>query len=332
MRVLLIALGRMGNRYKEALENYLYDDLSIMTVDPKFPTDERRGHYSTLSEVPDYEFDLAIDARPNEDRLSVFQKLLQRKIPHIVVEKPHAASLQESAEMLALLEAQPEKPRVLMPFYERYGEHYQPHVLTQLKAGPLQSIVISSGAIGLGCNGIHFIDLANHLLGVEPLEVYAHLQTNSIPSPRGAQFTDHSGTIIVRYREGKELLLHMRPDSSVGCNITLMHAHGKIQILEQVEPVMLWLRQARENWGDPYYRTHRETMMEPPCRFEKELVEHMIPAALRDLMNGGTFPGIEDGHRALRVIALAMASHLERRPIAWKDDSFAVETLAFQFT
>jgi predicted dehydrogenase len=333
MQVLLIALGRMGNRYKNALQRHFSEGLSLVTVDPKMPTDQAQQHYATLDEVPEsIAFDLAIDARPNQDRLLVFQALLKRNIPHLIIEKPHAASLNESAEMLTLLKAHKNPPKVLMPFYERYGRHYQPDVLTQLDAGPLQSIVISSGAIGLGCNGIHFIDLANHLFQAEPLEVYAHLQTDSIPSPRGPQFMDHSGTLVVRYPEGKEFLLHMRPDSSAGCNITLLHRHGKIQILEQIEPVMHWLRQPKETWNDPFYRTHREAQIEPPCTFEKDLEDHMIPTALRDLLAGGDFPNIHDGHRALRVIALAMASHLERRPLAWQNDSFVVEELAFQFT
>jgi predicted dehydrogenase len=333
MRVLLIALGRMGCRYRDALQRHFAAGLSLVTVDPKSPTAPGSNHYADLSEVPDeLRFDLAIDARPNQDRLLVFRELLRRQIPHLVVEKPHAASLNESDEMLALLKAQKNPPRVLMPFYERYGLHYHPEHLAKLNAGPLQSIVISAGAIGLGCNGIHFIDLANHLFQAEPVDVYANLQLDSIPSPRGAQFMDHSGTLVVRYPQNREFILHLRSDSSVGCNITLIHPHGKIQILEQIEPEMLWLRQSDDTWAEPFYRTHREVRMEPPCRFEKDLVDHMIPAALRDLLNGGKYPGIQDGHNALRVIALAMASHLERRPVAWQDDAFAVESLAFQFT
>ncbi|HEY9746941.1 MAG TPA: hypothetical protein V6C99_12070, partial [Oculatellaceae cyanobacterium] len=94
MRVLLIALGRMGCRYRDALQRHFAAGLSLVTVDPKSPTAPGSNHYADLSEVPDeLRFDLAIDARPNQDRLLVFRELLRRQIPHLVVEKPHAASL-----------------------------------------------------------------------------------------------------------------------------------------------------------------------------------------------------------------------------------------------
>ena len=332
MQVLLLALGRMGCRYREALTRHFSDNLSIVTVDPKTLTHAAEQHYSHINEVPtDLHFDLAIDARPNQDRLGVFKAFLKRQIPHLVIEKPHAASLNESDEMLALLKQQKNPPKVLMPFYERYGEHYQPHVLNQLDAGALKSVIISAGAIGLGCNGIHFIDLANHLFQADPVEIYANLHIDSVSSPRGAQFKDHSGTILVQYPNG-EFILNMRADSSVGCNVTLMYEHGKIQILEQIEPLMVWYRQSQDTWTDPFYRTHRETQLSTPCTFEKDLIDHMIPKALQNLLNNHKFPNIYDGHKALRMIALAMASHLEKRSLAWQGSSSSVEHLTFQFT
>lgn len=333
MQVLLVALGRMGCRYKEALERHFSQDLHVVTVDPRVPEPQSvTEHYTCLEEVPaDRAFDLAIDARPNQDRLGMFRQFLQRQIPHVVIEKPHATSLAESQEMLALMRAQARPPKVLMPFYERYGRQYLPETLDQLNAGALKSVVISAGAIGLGCNGIHYLDLANHLFGGVPDEVYARLLPDTVPSPRGAQFSDHAGTILAHYPTG-DLVLTMRPDSSVGSNITLVYEHGKIQILEQIEMAWHWYRQPVDTWADPAYRTHREGRLEPPCDFEKDLVDHMIPAGLRDLLSGGRYPSIEDGHAALRLIALAMASHLERRPVGWHEADSLAERLSFQFT
>jgi predicted dehydrogenase len=333
VKVLLVALGRMGNRYKDALERHFSDNLMLVTVDPKMPTEPSQRHYACIADVSeDLRFDLAIDARPNQDRLLMFEQFLRREIPHLVIEKPHAVSLLESSRMIAMLEARENRPRILMPFYERYGRHYKPESLNQLDAGALRSLVVSGGAIGLGCNGIHYIDLANHLLGSKPVEVYAHLVPDSIPSPRGAQFRDHAGTLYVRYDNGGEFILGMRADSSAGSNLTLLYEHGKIQILEQIEMFWAWYRQPEETWQDPPYRTHREVRQEPPCAFEKDLVDQMIPEALADLLAGRSIPDIYDGHAALRVITLAMISHMERRPVAWNEDCPLISEVSFQFT
>jgi hypothetical protein len=57
----------------------------------------------------------------------------------------------------------------------------------------------------------------------------------------------------------------------------------------------------------------------------------MISQGLDDLLQGRVHPTMVDGHRALRVIALAMRSHMERRPLAWHETA-AVDDLVFQFT
>lgn len=332
MQVLLVALGRMGQRYQKAVQTYFGENLTLVTVDPKTPTNPAEHHYATIEDVPqDRAFDLAIDARPNQDRLSMLKEFLARKIPHLVIEKPHATSMAESAEMIALLKSAPHTPRVLSPFYERYGQHYQADTLAQLNAGPLKSMVLSAGAIGLGCNGIHFVDLANHLFQAEPVEVYARLQPGSIPSPRGPQFMDDSGTMIVQYPNNRECVLHLLPDSSVGISIALQYAHGKIQIMNQIHPTWTWYRQPEETWEDPYYRTSRELLVPPPCPYEEIDLVDCIGRGLQDLIHHRPHPNLMDAHNALRVIALAHKSHLERKPIAWSDKA-SVEDITFQFT
>ena len=332
MKALLVALGRMGQRYQQVLQNQFGEQLTLITVDPNPAIPTSATHFRDISDVPtDMTFDLAVDARPNMDRLAMFEAFCQRRIPHIIIEKPHAASMAESHAMLELLGKQTYQPKVMMPFYERYGDHYRPETLKQLDSGELKSIVISSGAIGLGCNGIHMIDLANWLFHAEPQEVFSRLTPQSIPSPRGEQFKDDGGTLWVQYPDQREFILHMRSDSSVGIQITLVYEHGKIQICEQIHPTMEWYQQPKDTWQDPFYRTHRELALTPPCTFEKDLINVMMPRALNDLLNAGPYPNLEDGHRALRVIGLGVASHTQRKPMAWSDKA-SVEDVTFQFT
>ncbi len=328
---LLVALGVMGKRYQKALETVFGEDLNLYTVDPKFPTNHGSRHYADIAEVPDnIAFDIAVDARPNLGRMGVFKHFLVRNIPRIVIEKPSASSMEESRAMLALYQQAVNKPTILVPFYRRFTSAFAPQTLSKLDAGQLKSVVISAGAVGLGCVGIHYVDLANYLFGATPTDVYAQLELGTIPSPRGEQFKDDAGTLIVNYPNGR-FVLNLLSDSTAGANITLLYERGKIQFLDQRGYQWLWFRQPRENWQEPYYKTHQEVMIDPPEPYGFNL-EEMMAKGIRALCDDKvSIPTLEDGHHALQVLALAMKSSQEGRTIAWTDQS-AIEAVSFHFT
>jgi predicted dehydrogenase len=319
----------MGQRYRKVLQTLYTSDISFTTVDPKAAGVAGDQHFESLSQVPrDLKFDLAIDAKPNSERVETFKDFLTREISYIVIEKPPAASMKELSEIQDVLAAAPYKPHVMLPFYQRYAEEFSHETLAKLDAGPLRSIVAAGGAIGLGCNGIHTLDLVSFIYKTLPLEVTAHLVLNSIASPRGENFRDHGGTIHLKYPNGT-LILQIIPDSMSGTQMTLFYDRGKIVILEQ-DGSWQWYRQPKESWTQPYYRTHGDTPTPAPFPFNIQ-IEEIMQKALQKFLHDGNTPNLSDGYHAMKTIALAIASHSHKRTVGWGEDSL-IEHIEFPFT
>ncbi len=78
--------------------------------------------------------------------------------------------------------------------------------LPQLK-GPL-TISINTGTVGIGANGIHYIDLINYLTDAAAIKVVtASIDDTIIPSGRGADFADFGGYAFLDYLNSNKQVL-----------------------------------------------------------------------------------------------------------------------------
>ena len=325
MKVLLIGCGRMGQRYVAALSS-LFPALELTTVDPTTKLPEARHHYAHLEEVGQQDFELAIDAATNERRSERFERLVEWQIPHILIEKPHAQSLRESAHMLAI--AARSKARVMVPFYRRFAAHYAAETLAQLGAGRLTGITITSGAIGIGCNGVHYLDLANYLFAAHPLGVFADLSFDAIGSPRGPQFSDFGGTVYLRYADGS-CTINVDPNSSRGVVVDLSFEFGKVVLHKQREPRWFWYARSPDDRSGPMSRTHLEQEVRPAVALDLDLLD-LIRKGLQALLGDAAFPSLAEGHAVLNQVQTAFdstrsASYL---PFVMRDEAADV----FNFT
>lgn len=338
MNVLLIALGRMGQRYVTALQQAFGDSLNLTTVDP-FVTDgvaESAQHYTDITDVPaDIPFDLAIDARPNIDRPGMLKALVSRAIPYIILEKPSASSVAEIAEMEHFISSLGDKtPKVMVPFYRRFLPAYQPEALSQLDAGDLRHIHATSGAIGLGCNGVHLLDLANWLFGCHPISVSAMLQEDTVPSPRGEQFEDLGGSLLCRYPCGGQLSLTILANSMVGITQQFTYERGKILLTDTPPIQWQWFKQPKSEtgeWESPIYHTHREQAVEPAEPYQMDLVG-LMTTGINALVNNQPVPTLTDGAATLKTIAMAMAASRTGHTQHWDTCTDRIADTQFKFT
>lgn len=324
MKVLLIGCGRMGQRYVAALTS-LFPTLELTTVDPSTRVPESRHHFERLDQVGRKDFALAIDAATNERRSERFERLLSCGIPHILIEKPHAQSLRESAQMVSA--AARSGVRVMVPFYRRFAAHYAAATLAQLGAGRLTGITITAGAIGIGCNGVHYLDLANYLFGGPPQGIFADLSFDSIGSPRGAQFSDFGGSLFMRYAGGS-CTINVDPASSRGVVVDLSFEYGKIVLHKQSEPRWFWYARNDGDRGGPMSRTHLEREVTPATALNLDLLD-LIRKGLQALLGDPIFPSLAEGHVVLNQVQTAFdsARSATYRPFVMRDE--AADTFNF---
>jgi predicted dehydrogenase len=323
-KVLILGYGRMGARYHEVL-NSIYPSAEFTIVDPKY-NGPLRG-YSSLDQVSAAElFDLAVDARPNDQRLFYLKRLAEIGIKKIIVEKPHARTIEESSQMIEI--AEKFQLRVMMPYYRRLGPIFQKEIFEKAGFGDIQNIQVSAGAIGLGCNGVHIIDIANYLLESEPVEIFASLKVDSIESPRGSQFLDTSGIVHIGYSNDKKLILNIDDKNANGSVMILNFDYGRILIKEPPFD-WEWYLLPESSRDGVMYRTHREIKVQPPFVYELDLLK-MMKQGISDFCRGASSPSLRDGHQVLKMVAMAYHSSELKKVVSFKD---SIDTkLQFNFT
>lgn len=231
--LLLIGAGRMGQRHLRGLQEV---EGVIHVVDPQPAVaaavdaiaseanlKARVIHHATLETAFAAVscFDAAILAATAADRLGSFRAVLDHGVRRILLEKPVEQSRARFRETLALAHAHGAK--VQCNLYRRSLEAF--HVLRN--RGPM-TIAVNSGASGLGCNGIHWIDFAHFLAGEGGGRLlFAEIEDTPIASGRGPNFRDYGGRGVFAFADGSRLMLSVGAGSPMSTTFSIVtpHAH-----------------------------------------------------------------------------------------------------------
>lgn len=153
-----------------------------------------------VTAMPEGKFDVAVFSETAEWRFQNFSSFLKHnRADRYLLEKPLSADSAEVEELPTLLaEAQIPIEAVSVNFPRRLW-----NVTARLKELASTSsdvqITINGGAFGLGCNGIHYLDMFLHLAGNGEAEVlFSQLDTTLVSSGRGSQFLDYGGRFLLR--------------------------------------------------------------------------------------------------------------------------------------
>ena len=228
MNVLLIGAGRMGLRHLRGLAEL---DGEVHVVDPRTEA-EKDVHrtakecglkakvcfYTSLQEVPfgEVELDAAILSATAQGRLERLQHVAAHGIRNILIEKPMEQSRKRFREILKLahdtgLQVRCNHYRRSLSFFNTLRE----------QGGPFQ-IVVTSGAFGLGCNGVHWLDFGVYLTKSRTAKMlFGEIETTKIESGRGPSFRDYGGRGLFAFEDGSRLFLSSSADSSAPTIFTI---------------------------------------------------------------------------------------------------------------
>jgi predicted dehydrogenase len=257
LKVLLIGAGRMGLRHLRGVAKEA-DEISIVyhrrNIDKEvrqvLDDCEYKGKLNVVSSIEmaadrGSKFDAAILSATAEKRAKRFEKVIALDIAHILIEKPLEQSRENVLKIQTLANQAKSDIRCNNVFREQpiFGDFCNADATTQM--------TVNAGAIGLGCGGIHWIDLALYLSGGEPGQfVCGKLDHLPIGSGRGEQFKDFGGYGLFEFGDGFTLYLRVEAASSasVVCVITQGHRQLVIDHLSGVS-----VHQRKENANHPNY-------------------------------------------------------------------------------
>lgn len=194
----------MGLRHLEALLSRGY---SVDVYDPSakaqaaaYELAARMSSSHLLRVVSDLSYiqasyDVAVFAEPAQYRLANLKAFLaSSQANRTLLEKPLTATEEE----ISVFESLCHQTNISDSIYVHYIRRSWPHIQSLKNVCESQGdidILVNGGAVGIGCNGIHFIDLLLFLNDYKPTTcTYSFISPTLIPSGRGVNYFDFGGS------------------------------------------------------------------------------------------------------------------------------------------
>lgn len=262
MRVLIIGAGRMGMRHAlgtatvSHVQEVALADISVIAIDNakeqiKNIPDAYKFSFHLLEDIDDLTgFDIGIVSATASDRIGLCQKIVQSGCKYILIEKPLGQSIAEVNELIAFF-----RKRDIMAFVNLNMRVYPDSLKlkSDLESLPQfqgkKRITINTGTVGIGANGIHYLDYLFFLTNADSAKLLsAEIDTTTIPSARGPQFKDFGGWCVISLsKENVEVakaFISVNPESTVFGGWDIIGPHGRITINESSCKRVDYLRKA----------------------------------------------------------------------------------------
>lgn len=218
MEVAVVGLGPHGQRWLKVIGDIPQLNL-VGIVDQKLEkinsVDSEVGKFTSIEELfKTYTIKVLIIATNGPSHASIAIKAMNLGAKFILVEKPMACSISECDEMIRL--ATTLNVRLAVDKVNRHDPVYQ-FIKTKIDSkewGELRSIYIQKPGIGLGCIGIHSFDSINYLIGESPKRVTGWLDKVIQVNPRGNEFSDPGGLVVLEYTNGLRAVISQIEDGA----------------------------------------------------------------------------------------------------------------------
>lgn len=286
--ITIIGAGQLGSRHLQGVLKSNHN-LQVFVVDPnpgslqtakeraeEVVHDHEVSYLTSLDSIPKH-IDLAIVATNANVRASVLQKLLEHcHVPVVVLEKVLFQREEDYPLIGKLLiekgvKAFVNHPRRMFPFYQAIRKELQETNLTGAR------VIVYGVNWGLGCNGLHFSDLFQYLLGQNILEYKGSRIDAEIIDSKREGFKEFTGTLIAQGDAGavfEVISLAAKANEIAPISISIYTRKRRYFIQEGASTTVV-----RLNSENNYTNDHSSHKM----RFQSELTTDLV----NQLLEGG---------------------------------------------
>ncbi len=309
MKVLIFGAGRMGIRHlqgaisiKEVSEVFVLDIKSeVIEAASKTFADNKKVKFGLFKDFStNSKFDYGIIASTAGDRIELCKLAYVAGCKNLMIEKPLGQSYNQVVELCEYLSTVPEMETVVnlnMRMYDTFIKLKKDiNSLSQFDGEKI--FTINTGTIGIGCNGIHYLDLIYFLLDANRSEIVAaDIDDTLIPSGRGADFGDFGGSAVIKYYNNRKYLgkamLSLASGSAVFGSWDIVGSFGKIMVDEISQKRINWLR--KEDSQMPVSRYAADFLQPTEEPFASPFLGDLTARWIENLLIGkNTLPNIKE--------------------------------------
>ncbi len=302
MNILIVGAGRMGMRHALGIATipevkHIYiSDINAEALEQAKVTLEKNEHFDkfifqTNDKLTANDYLIAILASTADDRIKLVNDIHNLGAKHILVEKPLGQSYKEISELCIFLDEKKINAYVNlnMRLYKDFIKLKNDlNTLPQLIGNKV--IMINSGTIGIGANGIHYLDLLFFLLDAVSAEFIAgEIEPSLIPSNRGSHFADFGGWCTINfYNKNQEYIgraqLSLASTSTAFGGWDIIAPHGRITIDEIAQKRIDHLRKADS--AMPIQRYAADYLPPVESRFESPFLGDLTALWVKSIIDG----------------------------------------------
>lgn len=300
MKVLIIGAGRMGLRHLQgALSLDIVKEVMILDIKREALTEakdlcqnDERVKYSIISDLKpkDNNYDLCIIANTANTRKPLCELAVNCGCKYLLIEKPLGQSYKDVENLCNYLDSLPIETTVNlnMRMYDSVIK-LKNDINSFVQFEGEKIITINTGSIGIGCNGIHYLDLLNFLLEADTAEIVAgEIDDKLIPSGRGKNFFDFGGWAVLKFfRQNNYIgkaLLSLSSESTVFGSWDIIGTHGKITIDQIAGKRIDSLR--KKDSQMPIYRYAADFLPSEVQQFTSPFLGELTSKWITELNNG----------------------------------------------
>jgi predicted dehydrogenase len=305
MKLLIVGAGRMGIRHAigassvaniekitivdisaEALENARNQLLKLVTT--------FEFSYQLLNNI-DLEkgsFDIGIIATTAEDRLTICEKVINLGCANILIEKPLGQNMESVLALSKFIKHTNANVFVnlnmrINPVFLKLKQDLKkmPQFDGQIK------ITLNTGSVGIGANGIHYLDFLIFLFDADKVVLRAsEIDDTMILSSRGSHFKDFGGWCILDLfsddlKVGSSYI-SMTATSSVFGGFDIVGTHGRITINESTGQRIDYLRNPES--GKPIYYYHADYLEPNLTSFTSPELSELTKIWIESILEGNS--------------------------------------------
>ena len=236
-KAFISGLGSMGRRHLKGLIKLgckveSYDPNNKMFEIAKSELKKENLNLENLNKVekPTNHYDFAIFSETASSRFKNFQIFTNiSNSKKILLEKPLSSDPSEINAFLNIAKNKNLEKHIEVNLVRRSWPHIK-KIFQYCKTEEEFIMTINGGAIGLGCNGIHFIDNFIFFSNNEmPSVKWVELSKTLIESGRGKDFYDFGANFVISTSNGK-LLSSITANSSTNVILTIKGKHFIINV------------------------------------------------------------------------------------------------------
>lgn len=177
--------------------------------------------------------DLACIATNTLSHLPLARMAVEAGITRLMIEKPMSTSVAEARAFNAFCADR--DVTVAINHGRRWSLDYTA-IRRYLAAdlGAVRQVTVTFGSSGLGMMGVHYLDLVRYLVGDELAWAVGHLDEETQPNKRGAQFHDPEGYGLLGFANGARAFIDFSQDLLYkGKFIVIQTEYGRIEVDER---------------------------------------------------------------------------------------------------